>query len=53
VARPKEYSLIWRHNGQRPVTMWMPVAPPGYSALGAVVRGKPEVPATDEYLCIR
>ena len=51
--RPKEFSLIWRYNGRRPVTIWMPVAPPGYVALGAVVRGEPEMPATEDYLCIR
>ncbi|KAL4858517.1 Vacuolar protein sorting-associated protein 13C [Chlorella vulgaris] len=51
--RPKEFSLIWRHNGKRPVTVWMPVAPPGYTAVGAVVRGEPEAPATEDYLCIR
>ena len=39
--------------GKRPVTIWMPVSPPGYAALGAVVRGEPEVPATEDYLCIR
>lgn len=39
--------------GKRPVTIWMPVSPPGYTALGAVVRGEPEVPATGDYLCIR
>lgn len=51
--RPKEFSLIWRHNGKRPVTVWMPVAPPSYTAVGAVVRGEPEAPATEDYLCIR
>lgn len=50
---PREFSLIWRYNGKRPVTAWMPVAPPGYAALGAVVRGEPELPNTDDYLCIR
>ncbi|KAL4447306.1 hypothetical protein ABPG77_007339, partial [Micractinium sp. CCAP 211/92] len=50
---PREFSLIWRYNGKRPVTVWMPVAPPGYAALGAVVRGEPELPSTDEYLCVR
>ena len=35
------------------MTMWMPVAPPGYVALGAVVIGGPSVPTVDEYLCVR
>jgi vacuolar protein sorting-associated protein 13A/C len=51
--RPREFALVWRYNGKRPVTVWMPVSPPGYAALGAVVRGEPEVPATEDYLCIR
>ena len=51
--RPKEFSLIWRHNGRRPVTVWMPVSPPGYAALGAVVLGRPDVPAPHDFLCVR
>lgn len=50
---PRELQLIWRHNGRRPVTVWMPVAPPGYAVLGAVVRGAPEMPSCQEYLCVR
>eukprot|EP00887_Chlorella_sp_A99_P001951 scaffold18.g1951.t1 len=49
---PRELQLIWRHNGRRPVTVWMPVAPPGYAVLGAVVRGAPEMPSCQEYLCV-
>jgi vacuolar protein sorting-associated protein 13A/C len=52
-APPLEYTLIWRYNGERSVSMWMPVAPPGYAAMGAVVVGRPSVPSVDEYLCIR
>ena len=51
--RPKEFSLIWRYNGRRPVTVWMPVSPPGYVALGAVVLGSPDVPSPHEVLCLR
>jgi len=50
---PLEYTLIWRYNGERSVSMWMPVAPPGYAAMGAVVVGGPSVPSVDEYLCVR
>lgn len=52
-APPKEFSLIWRFNGRRPVTAWMPVAPQGYVALGAVVLGLADSPQTEDYLCIR
>jgi hypothetical protein len=52
-AHPVEFSLIWRYTGQRSVTMWMPVAPPGYVALGAVVVGAPETPSPEDYLCAR
>lgn len=52
-AHPQEFSLLWRYNGQRSVTMWMPVAPPGYVALGAVVLGSADVPGVDDYLCVR
>lgn len=50
---PEEFTLIWRYNGPRAVTMWMPVAPPGYKALGAVVLDGPNVPSVDDYLCVR
>ena len=50
---PKEYSLIWRFNGSRPISMWMPVAPEGYVAMGAVVLGAADVPSLDDYVCIR
>jgi vacuolar protein sorting-associated protein 13A/C len=50
---PLEYTLIWRYNGERSVSMWMPVAPPGYAAMGAVVVGGPSVPSVDAYLCVR
>lgn len=52
-APPLEYTLIWRYNGERAVSMWMPVAPQGYVALGAVVVGAPSMPSVDDYLCIR
>jgi len=50
---PEEFTLIWRYNGSRAVTMWMPCAPPGYVALGAVVKNGPTAPNVDDYLCIR
>ncbi|GAB4822342.1 hypothetical protein N2152v2_009388 [Parachlorella kessleri] len=52
-CHPREYSLVWRQNSANPVTVWMPVPPLGYVALGAVVVGRAEVPGTDDYMCIR
>lgn len=52
-APPEEFTLVWRYNGERAVTVWMPVAPKGYVTTGAVVLGSPSVPNVDDYLCIR
>ena len=52
-AFPEEYTLIWRFNGTRPVTMWMPVPPKGYVAMGAIVLDSATIPSLDDYLCIR
>eukprot|EP00884_Botryococcus_braunii_P010316 jgi/Botrbrau1/19286/Bobra.0073s0029.1 len=38
-AAPRLYHLVWRDNGRLPVTMWEPLPPPGYRALGTVVLG--------------
>jgi hypothetical protein len=50
---PVEFTLIWRYNGARPVSFWMPVAPDGYVSLGAVVVGRADRPNADEYVCVR
>ena len=39
-----EFHLVWRQNGQSPVTMWEPIPPVGYCALGTVVMGGVEQP---------
>lgn len=52
-AFPEEYSLIWRFNGARPVSMWMPIPPQGYVAMGAIIVSDASVPSMDDYLCIR
>lgn len=52
-AHPAEYSLIWRFNGSRPVSMWWPVAPAGYVSMGALVLGQPQAPILDDCVCIR
>jgi hypothetical protein len=41
------------HAVDFPVTMWMPVAPEGYVALGTIVQGAPMMPDTSEVLCLR
>lgn len=52
-AFPEEYALIWRFNGTRPVTMWMPVAPKGFVSMGAIVVNGTTPPSLDDYLCLR
>lgn len=52
-AFPEEYSLIWRYNGTRPVTMWMPVAPKGFVAMGAVIVNAADAPSLDDYVCLK
>lgn len=50
---PEEYSLIWRYNGTRSVTMWMPVAPKGFVAMGAVIVDSADTPSLDDYVCLK
>lgn len=42
LAAPVAYNLVWRDAGKPgrvpPVTIWIPEAPPGYRAVGCVVR---------------
>ncbi len=52
-AFPEEYSLIWRFNGARPVSIWMPIPPQGYVAMGAIIVPDASVPSMDDYVCIR
>lgn len=48
-----DYHLVFRLNGRSPVTMWEPVPPEGYAALGTLVEGAPQMPDPAEILCIR
>lgn len=52
-AYPTAWVLIWRSNGSKPVTMWKPVAPAGYRALGTVIVSRPDQPKLEQALCIR
>lgn len=53
VKPAREFHLIWRQNGRSPVTMWEPLPPQGYRALGTVVVPDAEQPGSKEVLCIR
>ena len=53
MAHPGEFHLVFRENGRSPVTMWEPVAPEGYAALGTLVEGSPQMPNPAEVLCVR
>jgi hypothetical protein len=51
---PVDFILMWRFNGSsRAVTMWMPVPPPGYVALGGVALPGPQIPSIEQYVCLR
>ena len=53
VKPAREFHLIWRQNGQSPVSMWEPLPPSGYRALGTVVVPAAEQPGSNEVLCVR
>ncbi len=53
VKPARVFHLIWRQNGRSPVTMWEPLPPQGYRALGTVVVPDAEQPGSKEVLCIR
>mmetsp|Transcript_2892 Transcript_2892/g.8478 ORF Transcript_2892/g.8478 Transcript_2892/m.8478 type:complete len:160 (-) Transcript_2892:442-921(-) len=52
VAHPVDFHLVWRDNGRVPVTMWEPTPPRGYLAVGTVVVGGVDPPASTEVLCV-
>ncbi len=55
-AHPADFHLVYRHNGHAgfaPVTLWEPVAPAGYAALGTLAVGAPDMPAPGDALCVR
>lgn len=49
---PVDFHLVWRDNGRRPCTMWEPIPPRGYMALGTVVVGGVDAPECTEVLCV-
>ncbi|KAK9834254.1 hypothetical protein WJX81_000411 [Elliptochloris bilobata] len=55
-AHAADFHLVYRHNGHAgfaPVTLWEPIAPEGYAALGTLAVGAPEPPAPGDALCVR
>eukprot|EP01006_Ploeotia_vitrea_P018168 TRINITY_DN49437_c0_g1_i1.p1 TRINITY_DN49437_c0_g1~~TRINITY_DN49437_c0_g1_i1.p1 ORF type:complete len:682 (-),score=341.47 TRINITY_DN49437_c0_g1_i1:159-2204(-) len=58
VAPPTAYKQVWTDQGTRSKhwgSLWMPIAPPGYAALGCVVSqsNKYEPPSKDAVVCVR
>ena len=53
VKPAREFHLIRRQNGSSPVTMWEPLPPQGYRALGTVLVPDAEQPGSSEVLCVR
>ncbi|NEO33294.1 MAG: Vps62-related protein [Symploca sp. SIO3C6] len=56
LASPTDYTLIWNDAGSGASSdgsVWRPVCPPGYKALGDVVSGSHKKPSTDEVKCVR
>ena len=56
-ALPVGFSLVWRDTGRalrgRPVSLWMPVPPEGFVALGAVAVTGQQKPAGGAVRCVR
>jgi hypothetical protein len=57
LAEPIGYQPIWEFlliGGNGPVTVWQPIPPDGYRAMGAVVTaGFQVLPALSDYMCVR
>ena len=48
---PVSFELIYRDASN--FTVWMPVPPPGFRALGAIVVSSAEAPSLDQVACVR
>ena len=46
-ARPERYELIWRQSTEPQLTLWRPVPPVGFVALGSVALAGSREPTTD------
>ena len=55
LSHPKDYQWIYNDSGtggDHDVTVWMPIAPPGYKALGMIASNGAK-PALTEVVCVR
>lgn len=54
LARPDDYEQVWRDSGSQSVgTLWRPVPPEGYVALGLVCSNDNEKPSLQAVRCVR
>lgn len=56
VARPSDYTLIWRDEGTKSDgdgSFWRPIAPAGYVSLGDVAVTRWDKPPLDKIWCVR
>lgn len=56
LRRPDDYQLIWKDSGsgsKRDLSIWKPIAPEGYVALGSVCSGDHEKPSFNAVRCVR
>ena len=52
-AHAAEFHLVWRQPSADSVTVWEPVPPAGYRAMGACVSASAAAPAVHAVLCVR
>ncbi|KAL6624345.1 hypothetical protein ACP70R_031666 [Stipagrostis hirtigluma subsp. patula] len=52
LAPPLGYTLVWS-SPDGAAHFWLPTAPEGYKAVGAVVTASPDKPSPDEVRCVR
>jgi vacuolar protein sorting-associated protein 13A/C len=55
LAPPLSFELVWRDSGsgaRSPVTIWMPIPPPGFVALGCVAVAGDDQPVRGEVRCV-
>jgi len=56
LSRPRDYELIWKESGSGAVThtsIWRPIPPAGYVAMGTVCSGDHVKPSLNAIRCVR
>ncbi|UST80177.1 Vps62-related protein [Pseudomonas siliginis] len=56
LRRPDDYELVWKDSGsgsKRDLSIWRPLAPAGYVALGSVCSNDHEKPSLNAVRCVR